>query len=160
MSTPPSRPWIALLDALRQTPNRLRDLVAGAGDTCFVQGTTCWSICEIIGHMCAVESPYRARLVRITLEENPRVAAIGRITGDYDPATPASILVDTFAALRRDTLAFLESLSPMARARPALHAELGPTTLRSQVEALLAHDEEHLAQIAAKVGGAAAGPAE
>jgi len=35
----------------------------------------------------------------------------------------------------------------VARARPAVHAELGPITLRSQVEALLANDEEQLARI-------------
>jgi hypothetical protein len=103
--------------------------------------------------MCAVESPYRARLVRMTLEENPRMAAIGCITGDYDPETPVGILVETFAMLRRETLAFIESLPPMARARPGVHAEAGAVTLRDQVEALSAHDEEHVAHIEALVTG-------
>jgi hypothetical protein len=98
--------------------------------------------------MCAVESPYRARLVRMSFETNPRVTAIGCITGDYDPETPVHILVETMAMLRRETVAFLESLEPLARGRPGIHAELGPVTLRSQVEALSAHDAEHLAQIA------------
>ncbi len=84
-----------------------------------------WSVCEIIGHMCAIESPYRARLARMTLEDNPRMAAIGCITGDYDPDTPVSILIETLAMLRRETLAFLESLPPMAARRPGVHAELG-----------------------------------
>ncbi len=85
----------------------------------------------------------------MTLEDNPRMAAIGCITGDYDPDTPVGILVETFAALRRDTLAFLENLPPIARARPGIHAELGPVTLRDQVESLSAHDEEHVAHIEA-----------
>ena len=85
----------------------------------------------------------------MTLEDSPRMAAIGCITGDYDPETPVSILVETHGMLRRETLAFLETLSPLDRGRPGIHAELGPVTLRSQVEALSAHDEEHVAHIAA-----------
>ena len=108
-----------------------------------------WSVCEIIGHMCAIESPYRARLVRMTLEDNPRMTAIGCITGDYDPDTPVGILVETLGMLRRETVAFLENLPAIARGRPGIHAELGPVTLRNQVEALSAHDEEHVAHIAA-----------
>ena len=61
------------------------------------------------------------------------------------------------AALRDGTLALLESLPPDARARPAEHAAFGPTTLRGQVEALLAHDAEHLAEIAAMLGQGGAG---
>ena len=87
----------------------------------------------------------------MSLQDNPRMAAIGCITGDYDPETPISILVETFAMLRGETVAFLEELPPIARVRPGIHAELGAVTLRTQVEALSAHDEEHLAHIAALV---------
>jgi hypothetical protein len=98
--------------------------------------------------MCAIESPYRARLARMTLEDNPRLAAIGCITGDYDPETPVGILLETLAMLRRESVTFLENLAPAARARPGIHAELGEVTLRTQVEALGEHDEEHVAHIA------------
>ncbi len=76
------------------------------------------------------------------------MAAISCITGDYDPETPIAILVETFAMLRCETIRFLESLTPLARGRTAVHEELGDITLRSQVEALSAHDEVHLSQIA------------
>ena len=133
-------------------PERVAGLTAGLGQAACVRPSRDeWSVCEIIGHMCAIESPYRARLARMTLEDNPRMAAIGCITGDYDPETPISILLETLAMLRRETVAFLESLPPMVRARPGIHAELGPVTLRAQVEALSAHDEEHVAHIAALV---------
>ena len=112
-----------------------------------------WSLCEVVAHLCAVEPPYRARLVRMALEDNPHLAAIDdAITGGYDPQTPVAILVDTFTMLRAGTVAFLEHLPPESRARPALHAEVGPTTLRAQAETLLGHDEAHLAQIAARLG--------
>jgi len=154
MSQPLSLPWSALLEALAETPERLRQLLAGVPHevNCQRPADDRWSVCEIVAHMCAVEPPYRARLARIVLEENPHVAAIGRITGDYDPATPVVILLDTFVRLRADTVAFLRQLPPDARARPAVHAELGPITLRSQVESLLAHDQEHLAQIEKLLG--------
>ena len=140
--------WNDLLNQMRSVPDRLAALVADIGpDACVRSAPDEWSVCEIIGHMCAVESPYRARLVRMTFEDNPRMAAIGCITGDYDPATPVRILIETLAMLRRETLAFLESLSPLDRGRPGVHAELGPVTLRSQVESLSAHDEEHVAHI-------------
>lgn len=141
--------WPDVLALLRQTPRTLRDLTADVSPHILRTrpAPDQWSVSEIISHLCAVEPPYRARLVRITLQENPYVTAIGRITGDYDPDTPVPILIETFTSLRTSTLDFLESLAPVARARPAVHAELGPITLRSQVEALLANDEEQLARI-------------
>jgi hypothetical protein len=150
MTTPSVPTWTELLNMMRSVPDRLAALTAEAGATaCIRPAQDEWSVCEIIGHMCAVESPYRARLVRMTLEDNPRMAAIGCITGDYDPETPVAILVETFGGLRRETIAFLESLSPLDRGRPGIHAELGAVTLRRQVEALSAHDEEHVAHVAA-----------
>lgn len=140
--------WTELLNRLGSVPERLAALTTDIGRaSCERPSRDEWSVCEIIGHMCAVESPYRARLARMTLEDNPRMAAISCITGDYDPETPVGILVETFAGLRRETLAFLERLPPIARARPGIHAELGAVTLRDQVEALSAHDEEHLTHI-------------
>ena len=70
-------------------------------------------VCEIMAHLCAIESPFRARLVRITLQENPSVAAIAdHMTGGYDLDTPAAILLDTFSELRAGTVAYLEKLPP------------------------------------------------
>ena len=150
MTAPVSMTWSELLLALRSAPERLAKLTSEAphDSTAARASGDGWSVCQIVGHMCAVESPYRARLVRISLEDHPHVAAISCITGDYAPETPIAILVETFAMLRRETVRFLESLAPLARGRTAVHAELGKITLRSQVEALSAHDEEHLAQIA------------
>ncbi len=149
MTAPASMTWSQLLDALRSVPEQLAALMSEASHDSTAARVTGedWSVCQIVGHMCAVESPYRARLVRISLEDHPYVAAINCITGEYDPETPIAILVETFAMLRRETIRFLENLAPLARGRTAVHAELGNITLRSQVEALSAHDEEHLAQI-------------
>lgn len=148
MNAPAVTTWTDLLTKLRSVPDRLAALTAGMGPAACVRPSRDeWSVCEIVGHMCAIESPYRARLARMTLEDNPRMAAIGCITGDYDPETPVGILLETFAMLRRETVALLDNLPPMARARPGIHAELGPVTVRDQVEALSAHDEEHIAHL-------------
>lgn len=162
MTAPAVTTWADLLNQMRSVPDRLAALAADLGSAaCVRPAHDEWSVCEIIGHLCAIESPYRARLVRMSLDDNPRMAAIGCITGDYDPETPVPILIETLAMLRRETIAFLESLSPLQRSRPGHHAELGPVTLRSQVEALSAHDEEHVARITRLVsqrkGGDAAG---
>jgi hypothetical protein len=141
--------WATLLDGLRATPGRLRALLdaASAGEVRWHESDA-RAVCEVMAHLCAVESPFRARLVRMTLQENPSVAAIAdHMTGGYDLDCPASILLDTFSELRVGTVAFLENLPPAARARPALHAETGPTTLRDQVEALLGHDEVELKRL-------------
>jgi hypothetical protein len=149
MNAPAGTTWTDLLTKMRSVPDRLAALTTDLGPgACVRPSHDEWSVCEIVGHMCAIESPYRARLARMTLEDNPRMAAIGCITGDYDPDTPVGILVETLAMLRRETLAFLENLPLIARARPGIHAELGSVTLRDQVESLSAHDEEHIAHIA------------
>ena len=110
--------WPDVLALLRQTPRTLRDLTADVSPHILRTrpAPDQWSVSEIISHLCAVEPPYRARLVRITLQENPYVTAIGRITGDYDPDTPVPILIETFTSLRTSTLDFLESLAPVAGA--------------------------------------------
>jgi hypothetical protein len=135
--------WSTLLDGLRATPARLHDLLTeAAAQGIRLHESDARAVCEVMAHLCAIESPFHARLVRITLQENPGVAAIAdNMTGGYDLDTPAAILLDTFSELRAGTVAYLEKLPAAARVRPAVHAEIGPTTLRDQVAALLGHDE-------------------
>ena len=135
--------WATLLDGLRATPDRLRALLAeAAAAEARWHESDARAVSEVMAHLCAVEPPFRARLARITLQDNPSVAAIAdHMTGGYDLDTPAGILLDTFSELRAGTAAYLEKLPPAAHARPALHADTGLTTLRDQVEALLGHDE-------------------
>ena len=142
--------WATLLDGLRATPARLRDLLnEAAAQGVRLHESDARAVCEIMAHLCAIESPFRARLVRITLQENPSVAAIAdNMTGGYDLDTPAAILLDTFSDLRAGTVAYLEKLPPAGRVRPAVHADTGPTTLRDQVEALLGHDEVEVKRLA------------
>jgi DinB superfamily len=147
--SPSSMTWAELLGELRSTPVGLRTWIMGLSRErmCRRDEDVGWSPREMVGHLCATELPYRARLVRIVLEESPRVAEIGRLTGGYDPETPVEFLLDAFASLRSDTVAFLESLPVAARARTAEHVTLGLITLRGQVEAILEHDQGHLEKL-------------
>jgi hypothetical protein len=150
MTASSSLNWVSLLDGLRATPARLRDLLTeAAAQGVRLHESDTRTVCEIMAHLCAIESPFRARLVRITLQENPSVAAIAdNMTGGYDLDTPSAILLDTFSELRAGTVAYLEKLPPVGRVRPAVHADTGPTTLRDQVDALLGHDEVEVKRLA------------
>lgn len=149
LSSPSSMTWAELLAELRSTPVRLRSWIVGLSreKLCRRDEDAGWSPREMVGHLCATELPYRARLARIVLEDSPRVAEIGRLTGGFDPETPVEFLLDVFASLRSDTVAFLESLPVAARARSAEHVTLGLITLRGQVEAILEHDQGHLEKL-------------
>ena len=113
------------MDGLRTTPGRLRDLLAeAAAQGCHGHEADARAMCEVMAHLCTVEPPFHARLVRIALQDNPtRGRHRGRISGGYDLDTPATILLDTFSDLRGRTVAFLEALPPAARLRPAVHAD-------------------------------------
>ncbi len=138
--------WDRLLAALQETPARLREGIADLPEERLDEPIEPggWTVRRLLGHLCATELPYRARLARIVLEDNPHLAAIERLDGGFDPRTPVGFLLETFASLRAETVAFLAGLPPSARARPARLAGLGPITLRQQARALLAHDQEHL----------------
>jgi len=63
---------------------------------------------------------------------------------------PLPLLPEALADFRDErarTVAFLSALAPEAWERPAHHATLGATTVRKQVQGLIAHDEDHLRQI-------------
>ena len=64
-----------------------------------------------------------------------------------DPAQPAPAALASFRAGRERLLAFLSGLAPDDWDRPAVHETLGPTTLALQVQNIINHDLEHLAQL-------------
>ena len=119
MTASSSLNWTTLLDGLRATPARLRDLLnEAAAQGVRLHESDARAVGEIMAHLCAIESPFRARLVRITLQENPSVAAIAdNMTGGYDLDTPAAILLDTFSeSARRDRRLPGEAAAGWARA--------------------------------------------
>ncbi len=136
---------IALLACM---PGRIAQMLADVEEdiACHRPSPEEWCIVAVIVHLSDVEPRYRARLRHIASEDTPQVPAIWpRSMPDLFP-----LLGETLASFRDErakTVAFLSALAPEAWERPAHHLTLAATTLRNQVQGLIAHDEDHLNQI-------------
>jgi uncharacterized damage-inducible protein DinB len=130
------------------------------------EGRDTWSPYDIVGHLIHGERTDwmpRAELLLAHGESRPftpfdRFAQIRDSRGKS-----LSQLLDTFAELRAQNLARLESLrlTPADLERRGRHPELGPVTLAQLLATWVAHDLNHLGQIARVMGRqytAAVGP--
>lgn len=138
----------ALIGSLASTPDRIAQMLADV-DNGFARRRPSpeeWCVVEVVVHLSDVEPRYRARLKRIASEDTPQVPAIWpRPMSDPLPLLPEALA--SFRDERAKTVAFLSALVPEAWERPAHHATLGATTMRKQMQGLVAHDEDHLNQI-------------
>lgn len=143
--------YLLLLDALQGTHKDLRRLVRPVSEDDALQRPAPgdWHIKDIIAHLADIEPRFRARLERIVAEDNPQVASIGPDENAHDASLPVAALIDTFAAERDSTVAWLGTLTQPQWLRVCTHETLGVTRLRKQVEVLIGHDNEHLAQLVA-----------
>ena len=147
------------LPLLRRTPAVLR---AWLGDlppswTTSDEGPDTWSPYDIVGHLIHGERTDwmpRAEIVLAEGESRPfppfdRFAQFAESRGK----TLAELL-ETFAQLRAANLARLEALglTDADLARQGRHPELGPVTLRQLLATWVAHDLNHLGQIARVMG--------
>jgi hypothetical protein len=107
-----------------------------------------WSALECLGHAVDTEAAVFAARVRVILAGRPSFAAFDPdtestpITSETDPAD----LADRHAALRAESLALLGTVTEANLDRTALHAELGPVTLRELLNEWAAHDLMHVVQ--------------
>jgi uncharacterized damage-inducible protein DinB len=140
----------ALIDALAATPHDLaRTLRRVAPEQARRRVTTGeWCIADVVAHLVEMELRYLGRLRRIVQEENPSIPYLHPDEAAHDVARPLDQLLQGFTERRGETLAFLAGLEQRDWGRPLVHETLGPSRLREQVQALVNHDSEHLAQIA------------
>ena len=92
----------------------------------------------------------RARLI-LTASDSGRFEPFDRFAQfAASRGRPMASLLDEFAARRRDNLAELEALHISERDldRGGIHPGLGPVTLRQLLATWVAHDCDHIAQIA------------
>ena len=147
------------LPVLRSTPSVLRAWLQDLPDSWIRanEGAETWSPFDIVGHLIHGERTDWIDRVDIILAH-----------GESRPFTPfdrfaqfqasrgksLSELLDTFAELRTANLARLESLQLGRKdlARPGRHPELGPVTLGQLLATWVAHDLNHLGQIARVMG--------
>jgi uncharacterized damage-inducible protein DinB len=156
------------LPILRRTPAVLRAWLGELPESWATsnEGRDTWSPYDIVGHLIHGERTDwmpRAELLLAHGESRPftpfdRFAQIRDSRGKS-----LSQLLDTFAELRAQNLARLESLrlTPADLERRGRHPELGPVTLGQLLATWVAHDLNHLGQIARVMGRqytAAVGP--
>jgi hypothetical protein len=133
----------ATLDAL------LRDLPESW--TAATEGPGTWSAYVVMGHLAHTEKVDWMPRIMMILEHGAsrpfdpvdREAQLGQ-------TTPLAVLLDQFAAQRRDSLARLHALDlqPAQLDLEGMHPTLGPVTLRHLIATWTAHDMAHTVQIA------------
>ena len=106
-----------------------------------------WSARETVTHLAAGEAHFLNRLQRIAAEDNPFLPYFGPDVARPDSELSWPDALESFRAERERLLAFLSSLPPEAWDKPAVHETMGPTTLALQVQNVINHDLEHLAQL-------------
>jgi hypothetical protein len=140
---------------LTRTPAMLDAMLRGlpAGWIGANEGGTTWSPFDVVGHLIHGERTDWIPRARMILEHGDsrgfdKFDRFAQFTAS-EGRTLASLL-DEFAAARRDSLRELASLQ-VADAdldRRGRHPELGPVTLRHLLATWVAHDLDHVVQIA------------
>jgi uncharacterized damage-inducible protein DinB len=138
-----------LLEALAATPRDLERMTRriDAADAVRRPVPGQWCVVDVVAHLADVEERYLARLQRVVALDTPREAAITPHPDAHDLQRPLAEHVAAFAERRAATIAFLSSLEQRDWGRRLVHETEGPSRLRDQVQALVGHDNEHLAQI-------------
>ncbi|MEN9933452.1 MAG: hypothetical protein RLZZ387_31 [Chloroflexota bacterium] len=138
-----------LIESLESAPRDLARLLrpVSAEDALRRPAPDAWSIAELVAHLAYTEERMLARLRRILAEDTPTVEYI-EDPGGHDLSAPLTGLLERFVARRAETVAFLQGLDQRDWGRPLIHPRIGSTRLREQVQAIVDHDSEHLAEIA------------
>jgi uncharacterized damage-inducible protein DinB len=147
------------MPVLRATPGVLRAWLAELPEpwVCSNEGPESWSPYDIVGHLIHGERTDWIPRVELLLEHGPTRAftPFDRFAQFRDSqGRSLAQLLDVFAELRQANLARLQSLRllPKDFERPGLHPELGPVTLGQLLATWVAHDLNHLGQVARVLG--------
>jgi uncharacterized damage-inducible protein DinB len=144
---------------LRATPAVLKAWLSGLPHSWIAgnEGGETWSPYDIVGHLIHGERTDWMPRVELLLahgESRPFVPfdRFAQFRDSRGKSLPE--LLDTFADLRRENIARLESLRLKTTDldRRGLHPELGPVTLGQLLATWAAHDLNHLGQIARVMG--------
>lgn len=139
-----------LIEALAATPRdlaRMLKRVTPEG-AAFRPEPEAWSIAQVVAHLGWCEVAYLARLRRIVEQDDLHEAAFALDTGAHDLSLPLDAFVNEFSERRAGTISLLAGLEQRDWARQFSHATEGTLRLRDQVQAIVTHDNGHLAQIA------------
>jgi uncharacterized damage-inducible protein DinB len=140
---------------LERTPVTLRTLLAGLPDdwTTATEGPETWSAYDVVGHLIHGERTDWIARAEIILAQgaNRRFTPFDRFAQFHESQGKTLVqLLDQFAQLRATNLNILVGwkLTEAQLALEGEHPELGPVTLRNLLATWVAHDLNHLGQIA------------
>jgi DNA-binding transcriptional LysR family regulator len=152
---------------LKRTPPTLTMLLDGLPDIWIraTEGDGTWSPYDVVGHLIHGErTDWIPRASHILAGKTGPFEPFDR-TAQFRESENKTLneLLTTFADLRRENLTALKEMSLRAADlhKPGLHPELGPVTLGQLLATWVAHDLDHVGQIArtmAKVYKDATGP--
>jgi transposase len=162
MNVDPYRRTFALREAtalLAATPRTLEALVGGLPDgwTDAREAEATWSPAEVVAHLIHCERTDWMPRLRIILEHG-EARAFDPFDRDADlqQANPRSVhpLLDELTELRAHNVATLKALelTDADLERRGTHPEFGPVTARQLLATWVAHDFDHVMQIARVVG--------
>lgn len=152
---------------LERTPGNLSAWLDGLPETWVraTEGEGTWSPYDVIGHLIHGERTDWIPRARHILAGDPRPFEAFDRTAMFTESQGRSLseLLATFTELRRENIATLVGmhLTDEDLDRKGMHPELGEVTLRQLLATWVAHDLDHVAQIArtmAKVYSEATGP--
>ncbi len=140
------------LEALADTPHRLKELVERWGDAHFERSYAPgkWTARQVILHLAHTELALTTR-ARFALAQDGYTAQ----PFDQDEwmaneqSTDARTALDAYTSLRRLNLAMWKALTPAKRARRFTHPEYGELTVEWVMAQLAGHDIHHFKQLAA-----------
>jgi DinB superfamily len=138
-----------LIEALESSPRDLARLLRpiDAATAQWRPAPDEWCIADVVAHLGYCEAPYLARLRRVVEQDNPFEPALLPDERAHELARPLADLLEAFVSRRAETVAFLSGLEQRDWGRALVHATIGPTKLRDQVQELVAHDNLHLEQV-------------
>jgi len=146
-----------LVDALAAMPSRLREVLRGlqAGALTRVLDGGGWSAIEVVRHVRDAVQVYGMRFKWMILQDDPFLPNYDEdrwVAASPDGPAQLDAVLDELAAYRAETVRLLRALPAEGWSRRGRHEVLGSVELEPYVRHQLAHEEQHLAQMAGAIG--------
>jgi uncharacterized damage-inducible protein DinB len=142
-----------LIARLSAAPRRLTHAVEGlsADDLRATPAAGEWSVAQVLAHLRASDDILAYRVYCMLARDDPRLPGYDErrwadVAG-YTHAPEPARLLDAYAARRSELVMVLRTLAPADWRRGGHHEEHGALTITDVVTHLVAHEEEHCAQI-------------
>jgi hypothetical protein len=135
-----------LIDLLAQTPSRLKDEAAAAGDP--PEGE--WNAAQIIGHLASAEFYFVERLNILIQQKDPYLKSFAEAATERQQEMMDNDIATNLAAfndLRGETVSMLMSLALNLWERAGTHQTEGRMSIEDVVEMMIVHDTEHIEQL-------------